>query len=40
MILSLKNIVYTHKKNKVTVLDDVTIDFYRGRFMAFWGKEE
>ncbi len=38
MILSLKNIVYTHKKNKVTVLDDVTIDFLPGKVYGILGK--
>ena len=38
MILSLKNIVYTHKKNNVTVLDNVTIDFSRGNVYGILGK--
>lgn len=38
MILSLKNIVYTRKKNKVTVLDDVTIDFSSGKVYGILGK--
>ncbi|MET3563907.1 ABC-type lipoprotein export system ATPase subunit [Enterococcus rotai] len=38
MILSLKNIVYTHKKNKETVLDDVTIDFSLGKVYGILGK--
>ncbi|WP_086281792.1 MULTISPECIES: ATP-binding cassette domain-containing protein [unclassified Enterococcus] len=38
MILSLKNIVYTHKKNNVTVLDDVTIDFSLGQVYGVLGK--
>lgn len=38
MILSLKNIVYTHKKNNVTVLDDVTIDFSLGQVYGILGK--
>lgn len=38
MILSLKNIVYTHKKNKMTVLDDVTIDFSLGKVYGILGK--
>ncbi|WP_242586426.1 ATP-binding cassette domain-containing protein [Candidatus Enterococcus ikei] len=38
MILSLKNIVYTHKKNNVTVLDDITINFYSGKVYGILGK--
>lgn len=38
MILSLKNIVYTNKKNNVTVLDDTTIDFSLGKVYGILGK--
>ncbi|EPI11638.1 ATP-binding cassette domain-containing protein [Enterococcus faecalis] len=38
MILSLKNIVYTHKKNNLTVLEDVTIDFSLGQVYGILGK--
>lgn len=38
MILSLKNVVYTHKKNKVTILDDITIDFSLGKIYGILGK--
>lgn len=40
MILSLKNIVYTHKKNNVTVLDDLTIEFSSGKVYGILGKSE
>ncbi|MBM7689450.1 ABC transporter ATP-binding protein [Enterococcus ureilyticus] len=37
-ILSLKNIVYTHKKNQLTVLEDVTINFSMGKVYGILGK--
>lgn len=37
-ILSLKNIVYTQKKNKMTVLEDVTIAFSTGKVYGILGK--
>jgi putative ABC transport system ATP-binding protein len=37
-ILSLKHIVYTHEKNKVTVLDDITADFEAGKVYVILGK--
>lgn len=39
MILSLKNIVYTNKKNDVTVLNDITIDFSLGKVYGILGKQ-
>ncbi|MBO0472314.1 ATP-binding cassette domain-containing protein [Enterococcus ureasiticus] len=39
MILSLKKIVYTNKKNDVTVLNDITIDFSLGKVYGILGKQ-
>ncbi|EOH93983.1 hypothetical protein UAW_02404 [Enterococcus haemoperoxidus ATCC BAA-382] len=38
MILSLKNIVYTYKKNNMTVLDGTTIGFSSGKVYGILGK--
>lgn len=38
MILSLKNIVYTYKKSKETMLNGITIDFSPGKVYGILGK--
>ncbi|MGG5343094.1 hypothetical protein IGI58_000922 [Enterococcus sp. AZ020] len=37
-ILSLKNIVYTHKKSKVTMLKGITVDFSAGKVYGILGE--